>query len=268
MKINFYKYEGSGNDFILINNLDGLYNNISPIFISSVCDRKFGIGSDGLILIDSNKDYDFTMRYFNSDGSELGFCGNGSRCIVKFAHKLGIIKKSAIFKAIDGGHYAEILNNNLIKIKMNDINMSKSNKITLDNNKLYLNNGSPHLVIRSKDLDKIDVFSEGRKIRYSNKYNDEGVNINFFEYKSKICKLRTYERGVENETLSCGTGAIATAIALNYSDIDDSNEIKISMKGGDLSISFDRIGEDFSNIWLSGEANEVYKGEINGNIKK
>ena len=133
---------------------------------------------------------------------------------------------------------------------------------------MYLNNGSPHLVIRSKDLDKIDIFSEGRKIRYNNKYNDEGVNINFFEYNSEICKLRTYERGVENETLSCGTGAIATAIALNYSDIVDSNKIKISMKGGDLSISFDRIGEDFSNIWLSGEANEVYKGEINGNIKK
>ena len=268
MKINFHKYEGSGNDFIIIDNLYGLYNNIDPMFISKICDRKFGIGSDGLILIDRSKDYDFTMRYFNSDGSELGFCGNGSRCIVKYANKLGIINKTAIFEAFDGVHYAEIINKDHIKIKMNDINMSGSDKITLENNKLYLNNGSPHLVIRSKNLDKIDVFNEGRKIRYNNKYHDEGVNINFFEYKDKICKLRTYERGVENETLSCGTGAIATAIALNYSNIVDSNEIKISMKGGDLSISFDRIGEVFSNIWLSGGANEVYKGEINGDIKK
>ena len=270
MKIQFYKYQGSGNDFIIIDNRDSCINNYDDEFISNLCDRKYGIGSDGLILIENNKDCDFTMKYFNSDGSELGMCGNGARCVTQFAKRLGIINNSAIFQATDGVHHSEIINENYVRVKMNDIDMSNYDVIDRKNNKLYLNNGSPHLVVNTNNLDLIDVISEGRRIRFSDKYKKLGVNVNFVEYNhdNSSCNVRTYERGVEDETLSCGTGAIAVAIALNYSNIINSQEIKIIMKGGCLLVSFKRKRNAFSNIWLSGDVNEVYIGVIDGDIKR
>ena len=270
MKIQFYKYQGTGNDFVMVDNRDGCFNYNNTEFISSICDRKYGIGCDGLILIEDDIDLDFNMRYFNSDGSQLGMCGNGARCVTHFAKKLGIINNSAIFQAIDGIHHAEITDNNYARVKMNDIDMSNYDLIDKNFDNIYLNTGSPHLVINSNDIDKIDVFNEGRKIRFDDTYKKEGVNINFVEVASdnSLCKVRTYERGVEDETLSCGTGAIAVAVVLNYSNIVSKKEIKISMKGGDLNVSFDRVGDNFSNIWLSGVVSEVYKGEINGDIKR
>ena len=220
MKIQFYKYQGTGNDFVMIDNRDRCIDNYDSEFISNLCDRKYGIGSDGLILIENNNDLDFTMKYFNSDGSELGMCGNGARCVTQFAKKLGIINNSAIFQASDGANHAEIINNNYVRVKMNDIDMSNYDLIDKNFDNIYLHNGSPHLIINSNDIDKIDVFNEGRKIRYGDKYKDEGVNINFvdFTFNSSLCKVRTYERGVEAETLSCGTGVVATAIAMHYAN--------------------------------------------------
>ena len=269
MKIQFYKYQGTGNDFVMVDNRSGNFNYNNAEFISSICDRRYGIGCDGLILIEDNNDLDFTMKYFNSDGSELGMCGNGARCVTQFAKKLGIINDSAIFQASDGAHHAEIIDNNYVRVKMNDIDMSNYDLIDKNFDNIYLDNGAPHLVINSNDIDKIDVFNEGRKIRYGDKYKHEGVNINFVEFtsNSSLCKVRTYERGVEDETLSCGTGAIAVAVVLNYSNIINKEEIKISMKGGNLKVSFSRVGDNFSNIWLSGAVSEIYKGEINGDIK-
>jgi len=269
MKIQFYKYQGTGNDFVMIDNRDRCIDNYDSEFISNLCDRKYGIGSDGLILIENNNDLDFTMKYFNSDGSELGMCGNGARCVTQFAKKLDIINNSAIFQASDGAHHAEIINNNYVRVKMNDIDMSNYDLIDKNFDNIYLHNGSPHLIINSNDIDKIDVFNEGRKIRYGDKYKDEGVNINFvdFTFNSSLCKVRTYERGVEGETLSCGTGAVAVAVVLNYSKITNKEEIIISMKGGNLKVSFNRLGDNFSNIWLYGDVAEIYKGEINGDIK-
>ena len=269
MKIQFYKYQGTGNDFVMIDNRDRCIDNYDSEFISNLCDRKYGIGSDGLILIENNNDLDFTMKYFNSDGSELGMCGNGARCVTQFAKKLGIINNSAIFQASDGAHHAEIINNNYVRVKMNDIDMSNYDLIDKNFDNIYLHNGSPHLIINSNDIDKIDVFNEGRKIRYGDKYKDEGVNINFVDFtsNSSLCKVRTYERGVEGETLSCGTGAVAVAVVLNYSKITNKEEITISMKGGNLKVSFNRLGDNFSNIWLYGDVAEIYKGEINGDIK-
>ena len=269
MRIQFYKYQGTGNDFVILDNRDLNFNYNNTEFISSICDRRYGIGSDGLILIEDNNDLDFTMKYFNSDGSELGMCGNGARCVIQFAKKLGIIKNSATFQASDGVHQAEIIENNYVRVKMNDIDMSNYDLIDKNFDNIYLYNGSPHLVINSNDINKIDVFNEGRKIRYGDKYKDEGVNINFIEFNSNssLCKVRTYERGVEDETLSCGTGAVAVAVVLNYSKIINKEEVIISMKGGNLKVSFNRVGDNFSNIWLYGAVAEIYKGEINGDIK-
>ena len=269
MKIQFYKYQGTGNDFVMIDNRTGNFNCNNTEFISSICDRRHGIGCDGLILIEDNNDLDFTMKYFNSDGSELGMCGNGARCVTQFAKKLGIINNSAIFQASDGAHHAEIIDNNYVRVKMNDIDMSNYDLIDKNFDAIYLNNGSPHLVINSNNIDNIEVINEGRKIRYGDKYKDEGVNINFVEFtsNSSLCKVRTYERGVEDETLSCGTGAVAVAVVLNYSKITNKEEITISMKGGNLKVSFNRVGDNFSNIWLYGAVAEIYKGEINGDIK-
>jgi len=270
MKIQFYKYQGSGNDFIIIDNRDSCINNYDDEFISNLCDRKYGIGSDGLILIENNKDCDFTMKYFNSDGSELGMCGNGARCVTQFAKRLGIINNSAIFQATDGVHHSEIINENYVRVKMNDIDMSNYEETDLTNYNFYLDNGSPHLVVNSRNITKIDVLNEGKKIRYNKKYSKNGVNVNFIEYNQNdsSCKVRTYERGVEDETLSCGTGAVAVAIALNYLGIEKNNEIKISMKGGDLLVSFNRNEDRFYDIWLSGEVCEVYNGKINESFKR
>ncbi len=256
--IDFYKYQGTGNDFVMIDNRqDTFVKNTKQI--AKLCDRRFGIGADGLILLENDKDNhtDFRMIYYNSDGNLGSMCGNGGRCIVAFAKNLGIIKDQTTFMATDGKHFASI-EGELIALRMKDVD-----KITSGDNYTFLNTGSPHHIILVEDLKSIDVRKEGSKIRYSKLYAKEGSNINFVEQLAENSfAIRTYERGVEDETLSCGTGATAVAIAMHHLDKVSANEVSIKVLGGDLKVSFDK-NEKYSNINLIGTADFVFKGSIN-----
>lgn len=256
MKIKFYKYHGTGNDFIMLNNLNCKYNNINSEIIKRLCHRKFGIGADGLILLNYTKYADFSMDYYNSDGNSSTMCGNGGRCITAFAKKMKIIKDKTSFLASDGLHKAFIDNKNIVTLKMIDVNEIKN----IDNVDFKCYTGSPHLVKLVKNINNSDVYAEGKKIRYSKKYRKKGINVNFVEITDKEkLYVRTYERGVEKETLSCGTGAVASAIS--YAEKTKINKtILVKTKGGKLSVSFERTGKKFHNIWLTGTTNYVFKG--------
>ena len=205
MKIQFYKYHGTGNDFILIDNRKKEIN-LDTHQIAMLCDRHFGIGADGLMMLENAAGYDFRMVYYNSDGNESTMCGNGGRCITAFAHKLGLIENHASFVAIDGVHHAKINADKNISLDMIDVT-----NIEHYEDHLILNTGSPHYITWVKDTDKVDVFYEGRKIRNHERFQPKGININFVQRLNDGIKVRTYERGVENETLSCGTGVTAAA---------------------------------------------------------
>lgn len=201
------------------------------------------------------------MVFFNPDASQ-SMCGNGARCAVSFAYKLGIIGPSTTFSAIDGVHQATILENGIINLKMNDIT-----KVEKHRKYAILNTGSPHYVEFRKDIDTIDIKKEGAKIRYG--HSVEGINVNFVEKLSDDSfKARTYERGVEDETYSCGTGAVAIAIAMHKMDKTTENHITIRTKGGDLQVSFEikkkllGLKKEYENIWLSGQAVLIYQGDI------
>ncbi|MBI4946728.1 MAG: diaminopimelate epimerase [Bacteroidetes bacterium] len=258
MKFAFYKYQGTGNDFILIDNRH-LIVKLNTKQIAGVCQRHFGIGADGLMLLQNKKGYDFEMVYYNSDGNESSFCGNGSRCIVAFAKKLGAIKKSeATFIATDGIHTAK-MNEDNISMKMKDVK-----NIEIGKNFYLLNTGSPHYVKFISGVRNADLVSEGKNVRYSNRFKKEGINVNLAEKNSKGIYVRTYERGVEDETLSCGTGVTASALASSIHGISTSkNHSKILTRGGELTVRF-RRGKDntFTDIWLEGPAKFVFKGEI------
>lgn len=265
MKIKFYKYHGAGNDFILIDNRIKNYH-LNKKDIAYLCKRRFGIGADGLMILEEDIDFDFRMRYYNSDGAEGSMCGNGGRCIVAFAHYLGIISKKANFIAIDGKHSAVINHHN------NDsynISLEMSNVTTIDYNSdsYFLDTGSPHHISFVENLDFVDVVKQGRKIRYSEKYKSQnGTNVNFIEIMDGFLKIRTYERGVEDETYACGTGATAAAIAYAHKINNFDKEIKIKALGGDLSLSFKYNNDIVKEIVLRGPAEFVFKGEteING----
>jgi len=253
----FNKYQGTGNDFIVIDNRKGSFNTDDHQLIRNLCDRRFGIGADGLILICTCHDCDFEMRYFNSDGHEGSMCGNGGRCSAAFAIKEGIADKKMIFKAADGAHHAE-LNNNLISMSMNDITEYK-----LIKGNYFLNTGSPHYIIFSKNIEDIDVHKTGKEIRMSPDFSPGGTNVDFVEIFKNQIFVRTFERGVEEETLSCGTGVTAAAIASVLSGHFDINNINVRTKGGDLSVSF-KIKDDLvTDIWLTGPATFVFEGMIN-----
>lgn len=255
MTLQFYKYEGAGNDFVMIDNRDGKLS-LTTKEIEALCDRNMGIGGDGLMLIETLQGYDFYMRYYNSDGSEVGMCGNGGRCIALFAHHLGIGGSVKKFKAKDGEHAAEIVSaderNGIVKIQLIDI--EQINKITTD--KFFLNSGVPHYVEFVNDVKKVDVESLGRRIRYS---VEGGTNVNFVQIVGDTLIIRTYERGVEGETLACGTGATAAAVAAHYSRRVSSNNVNVRVLGGELSVSFD---ETYRNITLTGGARKIFKGEL------
>lgn len=255
MTLQFYKYEGAGNDFVMIDNRDGKLS-LTTKEIEALCDRNMGIGGDGLMLIETLQGYDFYMRYYNSDGSEVGMCGNGGRCIALFAHHLGIGDSVKKFKAKDGEHAAEIVSaderNGIVKIQLIDI--EQINKITAD--KFFLNSGVPHYVEFVDDVKKVDVESLGRRIRYS---VEGGTNVNFVQIVGDTLIIRTYERGVEGETLACGTGATAAAVAAHYSRRVSSNNVNVRVLGGELSVSFD---ETYRNITLTGGARKIFKGEL------
>ena len=250
----FYKYQGTGNDFVMIDNRDEEFPKAKE-FIRQLCDRRFGIGGDGLILLENDPAADFKMVYYNSDGNESSMCGNGGRCIVAFAHFLDIFEDKTQFEAIDGLHEAEI-HNGIIKLKMIDVDSIKN-----INGDFELNTGSPHYVTFVESVENYKVFENGNKIRNSASYCQEGINVNFVEEISENeIFVRTYERGVENETFSCGTGA--TAAALVFLKDKEQPSVKVKVLGGNLKVYAERDGEGFENIWLEGPATQVYKGKI------
>lgn len=250
----FYKYHGTGNDFLMIDNRNLQFPKDKNV-IEQLCDRRFGIGGDGLILLENDADADFKMVYFNSDGNESTMCGNGGRCIVAFAKFLNIFEDKTTFQAIDGIHEAEI-KNGIVKLKMIDVN-----SIHKDGESYVLNTGSPHLVQTVHNLESYDVSGNGNKIRNSATYRQEGINVNFVEELSedKIF-VRTYERGVEDETFSCGTGA--TAAALVFLKDSNRNEVEVQVLGGNLKIYATQNSEAFTDIWLEGPAVQVFKGDV------
>lgn len=256
MKFAFFKYQGTGNDFIIIDNRD-LRFPIDEQLIVHICDRKFGIGSDGLILIQQSEKEDFHMEFFNPDASQ-SFCGNGSRCAVSFAYKIGIISNATTFSAIDGVHSAKVETGGLIEVSMKNVDA-----ITSIGSNLVLNTGSPHYVRFTDDLSKEDIFKVGQKIRYSPEFNEEGINVNLVELLAdNSLQCATYERGVENETLSCGTGVTAMAIAANkLKNIEP--PITVITKGGELEVGFEIKEDVYQEVYLKGPATFVYKGEIN-----
>lgn len=260
MKINFYKFHGTGNDFIMVDNRGLEFSKNDTNLIHRLCHRRFGIGADGLILLESgeNEGDDFKMVYFNADGNQSSMCGNGGRCLVAFARHLKVIEDTAIFTAIDGKHTATI-SEGLVSLKMLDVDASD-----LNGKSVFLDTGSPHHIIFTEEVGDIDVKSKGQKIRYSDQYEPSGgTNVNFVQQTGENNFLvRTYERGVEDETFSCGTGVTAVAIAANALGMSPASEIILKTRGGDLKVTFEREKDIYLNIWLTGPAQFVYKGEV------
>lgn len=265
MKIPFHKYHGAGNDFIIIDERQTSYFNSveqKQQTIADLCSRRFGIGADGLILLRSHSEYDFKMVYYNSDGYEGSMCGNGGRCLAAYAFHNHIIKEKAIFIASDGLHQAVINSDDgtsaSVSLSMNDVS-----EIQKMGNDLFLNTGSPHLVKFVSDLEKLDVYTEGRKIRYSEVFNPGGTNVNFARIIKNDIHIRTYERGVEEETLACGTGITATAIAAYHKGLlkRGNHEVKLIARGGALNVSFSPNPHSYKNIILTGPAVKVFTGE-------
>lgn len=252
----FYKYQGTGNDFILIDNRKLRFNNDTKN-IKQLCNRKFGIGADGLILLQEPKTLgdDFEMVYYNADGTS-SMCGNGGRCVVMFAKHLKIVQKDATFTAIDGQHYAKIYEGE-VSLKMQNVSAVKE----LDK-AYFVNTGSPHHIVFTKNLEALDVKAEGASIRNNSIYKEKGVNVNFVEEEGDCFFVRTFERGVEDETLSCGTGVTAVAMAAYEAGKTSQKEVAIKTRGGELSVSFEKNDHGFTNIWLTGPAKQVFKGEI------
>ncbi len=258
MKIEFHKYQGTGNDFILLDNRSKTYDQLTEKQVALMCNRRFGIGADGLILLNLKEGFDLEMKYYNADGAEGSMCGNGGRCMIKFVASLGIRKNNYHFLAVDGEHEAEIDTNGLVRLKMANVN-----KVEVHSNYFILNTGSPHYVKYIKDIMKMDVKNSGRMIRYSPAFEKDGINVNFVESMDddKIY-VRTYERGVEDETLSCGTGVTASALIAAHND-NGFNRVEVKTPGGNLSVEFDKVDDNhFENIWLNGPANFVFKGEM------
>ncbi|MCW3080872.1 diaminopimelate epimerase [Segetibacter sp.] len=256
MNIEFFKYQGTGNDFVILDNRNEQYNGLTTQQIRFMCDRRFGIGADGLMLLNLLKGYDFEMKYYNADGSESTMCGNGGRCLVKFANDMGIKKPHYTFLAIDGPHEASFANNDWVRLKMKDVN-----EMDEDDGNCIVDTGSPHYVKIVNDVKKYNVFEEGKQIRYSKKFKEEGINVNFVEIEHGHIYVRTYERGVENETFSCGTGVTASALACAHNT--GFNKVQVETLGGHLAVEFQKDEKDhFSDIWLCGPATYVYKGEI------
>jgi diaminopimelate epimerase len=258
MKIHFEKYQGTGNDFVMLDNLNGQYDDLTVSEIQLICDRRFGVGADGLIKINKHSSFDFEVDYYNSDGSK-SFCGNGARCAVAFAESIGVIKSKARFLAIDGVHQAT-KHNETIALDMMPVGV-----VNQENESFILDTGSPHFVRFVKSLKEVNILDYGREIRYSEKFKSEGINVNIIEQISEnSIKIRTYERGVEDETLSCGTGATACALVVGLKDaILGKRLINVDVLGGKLSVSYENLGNgNFSNIQLIGPGKFVFKGEI------
>ena len=254
--IEFFKYQGTGNDFVMIDDRSETFDLNNHKLIAHLCHRKFGIGADGLILIRNHDGADFEMIYYNADGHLASLCGNGSRCAVQFAHKLGMITNQCSFMTVEGILDAKT-ENGLVHLKMPDVNNIESHE-----QHYFLNTGSPHHICFVNNIESHDVFNHGKKIRNGPPYYEEGTNVNFVKSISEDqIFVRTYERGVEDETLSCGTGVTAAALVQGLKGAK--SPIKVKTLGGDLQISFEReVDNNFKNIHLIGPAEKVFSGKI------
>ena len=260
MKINFSKYQGTGNDFVIIDNRQ---NNIvlTTEQIAFICDRKKGIGADGLMLLDNKEGYDFEMIYYNANGLEGSMCGNGGRCLTQFAYDIGLNKKQFNFIAIDGPHESTINEDGWVYLKMSDVNAVEKN-IDSDTPFFVLNTGSPHYIEMVDSINSVDVFGLGQMIRFNDRFKSEGINVNFVQQQDDKIFVRTYERGVENETLSCGTGVTAAALISGIEKLGEQT-IQIEKLGGKLAVRFNNKGDQvFNNIWLMGPGTFVFSGSI------
>ncbi len=257
MIINFYKYQATGNDFVMIDDRRAQFPQDNVAFIRRLCDRRFGIGGDGLILLREDARYDFRMIYFNSDGKEGSMCGNGGRCAVLFAKKKQMLSSLNIqFLAADGLHEAQMENS--IRLKIRDVT-----EIRIIGNEYFINTGSPHCVIFRTLIETMDVVAEGRKIRHKEMFRPDGVNVNFVDFRDGTVHMRTYERGVENETLSCGTGSVAAAIAVDQKFGLKAPSYNVRTPGGPLKVLFVRQPDNsYTDIWLEGPAEEVFSGSV------
>jgi diaminopimelate epimerase len=258
VQVHFYKYQGTGNDFIIIDNRTNVFDRSNTALVAKLCDRRFGIGADGLMLLQSKAGYDFEMVYYNSDGNESSMCGNGGRCIVEFARTLGLVNEKAFFIAIDGEHHA-VVQPGFISLKMKDVD-----NVELNADFAYLNTGSPHYVRFVTNVESFPVYEEGKKVRYNERFKKEGTNVNFIEKCNNALFVRTYERGVEGETYSCGTGVTAAAIVAAINGFSTAeNECEIKTMGGNLKVKFNRTATNtFTDVWLEGPAKFVFEGNI------
>lgn len=255
--IDFVKYHGAGNDFILIDDREEQFDTDNVSLIHQMCDRHFGIGADGLMLLRHHTDHDFEMIYFNSDGNWSSMCGNGGRCITSFAFDLGMIGSECAFMAVDGLHHARVLGEGGVALQMNDVTTIES----LEDGAYFLDTGSPHYVIWRDDLESIDLINEARAVRYADRWAKEGVNVNFICPSNKGISIRTYERGVEDETLACGTGVTAAAIVAHHSR-GLSSPMPVSAVGGALSVSFEVEQDKYVNVWKTGPTAKVFEGRF------
>ncbi len=260
MLVHFSKYHGTGNDFVMIDGRELETSVFTTELIRKLCDRRFGIGGDGLIILENSKHFDFTMRYFNADGREGTMCGNGGRCITAFAKSLEIIGARATFEGIDGAHEASILNNGELCLKLVDVG-----GIDHLGDGYLLNTGSPHFIQFVNSIDQIPVEIEGARIRQQERFGKGGVNVNFVEQgsTSNEIRVRTFERGVEGETWSCGTGVAASAITASFLSGSDNLSYQVSTRGGELKVSFKTKGDgQYKEVYLTGPASHVYDGSI------
>ncbi|WP_205501743.1 diaminopimelate epimerase [Rufibacter psychrotolerans] len=254
MNLTFYKYQGTGNDFVVLDNRAGTIQ-LTQDQVAFLCDRRKGVGADGLMLLQQKEGYDFEMVYYNADGRPSSMCGNGGRCLVAFAQFLGVVENEAYFIAADGPHLA-YLKEGLVHLQMKDVDEVEDLE-----GACFLNTGSPHYVKQVEALQDLDVFSEGRAVRYSDRFRAEGTNVNFVEHlPENQLFVRTYERGVEDETFSCGTGVTAAALAASRTGY--TSPVAIQVLGGNLQVSFEKEGSSFRNVFLIGPAVQVFKGEI------
>ena len=258
MTLHFYKYQGTGNDFIVADNRKNELS-LTTEQINNLCDRRFGIGADGLMLLNQIAGFDFEMKYYNADGKPGTMCGNGGRCMTKFAYHLGIHRELYRFLASDGVHEAEIDIDGIVSVRMKDVNTFR--KFHTD---FIVDTGSPHYIKMTTNVMELDVFKKGSEIRHSKEFEEEGINVNFVEQAEEVDKIivRTYERGVEDETLSCGTGVTAAALVC-YHNENGFNEVEVTTLGGKLSVEFDKTDEyKFENIWLCGPAEKIFEGTV------
>ncbi len=259
MQFPFHKYQGTGNDFIIADNRNKSFNALSRQQISQMCDRRFGIGADGLMLLNEKSGFDFEMKYYNADGREGSMCGNGGRCIVKFVYHLGLHKEQYRFLASDGVHEAELDIEGQVSLKMKDVRTIRKH-----HGDFIVDTGSPHYIKMVQGVLELDVYKKGHEIRHSREFEEEGINVNFVELQDEPdqIRIRTFERGVEDETFSCGTGATASAL-ICYHNENGFNEVEVKTMGGMLRVKYDRIDEHiYENIWLCGPAEKVFEGNI------